>query len=134
MAEQILQCPPADGAPTLKGELLRGVNPFNLTFGAGAALILGAIPGVLLGSWKLGLAVFGGLFLAFTVLHTFAHATMGWIFERGLKLHCQGDFKHAARWLALAEKPGMDHYDPNGHALDALMDCRRIAQTLRPSP
>lgn len=130
-----LECPPAEGAPTLSGELKRGVNPYNLTFGAVASLCLGGgtvflashdyIPDMGLGAWGLGLAVVVGLFILFTAMHTFAHGLMGWVFERGLALHCQGDLKSARRWLALAERPGMDHYDPNGIALEALRDCRR---------
>jgi hypothetical protein len=119
-----LECPPAEGAPTLKGELARGVNPFNLKFGAVAALLLGAGLGLFLGSWKWGVALVLGLFVALTVVHTMAHGLMGWVFERGLKLHCQGEYKRAIPWLSLSEKAGMDHYDPNGLALEALGDSR----------
>lgn len=123
-----MDCPAEAGAPTLSGELKRGVNPFNLKFGGVAAVLLGAGLGAALQSWPWAIGLTGGLFVALTLLHTLAHGLMGWIFERGLKLHCQQDYRRAARWLGLAAQPGMDHYDPNGVALEALRDCRQRLQ------
>jgi len=123
-----MECPAEEGAPTLRGELKRGVNLFNLKFGAVAAVLLGAGLGAALGSRQYALGVTIGLFVALTLLHTLAHGCMGWVFERGLKLHCQQDYRRAARWLAMAAQPGMDHYDPNGVALEALRDCRQRLQ------
>lgn len=119
----LMDCAPEEGSPTLSGELKRGVNPFNLKYGATAAVILGAVLGGFLGSWYYALALMLGLFVSVTLLHTIAHGFMGWVFERGLKLHCQRRYRAAARWLALADKPGMDHYDSSGVALAALRDC-----------
>jgi len=120
-----VECPPPPGAPTLVDELRRGVNPYNLKFGAVAALALGAGLGWLAGSWKGGVLACAALFLLLTALHTLAHGLMGFVFERGLQAHCRGDHARAARWLALADKPGMDHYDPQGVALAALRECQQ---------
>ncbi len=124
----------AEGAPTLVGELKRGVNPYNLTFGGIAAIALGLlstlatyqgwVPDLGWGAMGQGLAVMASLFFLLTLFHTIAHALMGWVFEIGLKAHCDQNYPKAARWLALAERPGMDHYDPHGVALEALRDAR----------
>ncbi|MEW6281859.1 MAG: hypothetical protein AB1758_24850 [Candidatus Eremiobacterota bacterium] len=128
-----MECPLPEGAPTLTDELRRGVNPFNLKVGVLSALALGALsypaaragwlPAVL-PAWQQALAVTGLLFALVTLLHTAAHGFMGWLFERGLAAHCRGDLRRAAWLLAPAEWRGMDHYDPNGVALEALRDCR----------
>lgn len=120
-----MECPPPPGAPTLAAELRRGVNPYNLKFGALAAAPMGALLGWLAGSWVAGALAAVGAFVVLTALHTVAHGFMGWVFERGLQAHCRGDYARAARWLALADKPGMDHYDPQGFALQALRECRQ---------
>lgn len=119
-----MECPPPPGAPTLADELRRGVNPYNLKFGAVAALALGTGVGWWAGSWLSGGVAAGALFLLLTALHTLAHGLMGFVFERGLEAHCRGDYARALRWLALADKPGMDHYDPQGVARAALTECR----------
>ncbi len=62
------------------------------------------------------------LFAVLTLLHTAAHATMGWVLERGLNAHCLGDHRRAERWLRPSSWKGMDHYDPNGVALAAWHD------------
>ena len=127
-------CAPTEGAPTLAGELRRGVNPYNLKFGLVAAVLLSAavaaltwqgwFPDLAGGALRQGGYCLVGLFVVVTAIHTVAHGLMGWVFQVGLRYHCRGDFRRAARWLALAERPGMDHYDPHGVALEALRDCR----------
>lgn len=124
-----MDCPSEEGAPTLKGELKRGVNPYNLSFGAVAALALGIAIGWALQSPAKGAIAVAAWFVALTVTHTVAHATMGWIFERGLRYHCEQRYDLAERWLALAEKPGMDHYDPHGVALKALRECQELRRS-----
>ena len=109
----------------MAAELRRGVNPYNLKFGALAALGLGCALGWQTGSWQQGALTVAFLFVLLTALHTLAHGFMGWVFERGLAAHCRGDYARAARWLALADKPGMDHYDPQGIALQALREGRQ---------
>lgn len=123
-----VECPPPPGSPTLADELRRGVNPYNLKFGGVAAVALGAGSGWLAGSWRMGALAAGVLFLLLTALHTLAHGLMGFLFERGLAAHCRGDWATAARWLALADKPGMDHYDPQGVARAALRESRARRQ------
>ena len=120
-----MECPPPPGAPTLAAELRRGVNGYNLTVGAVAAAGLGGL--LYLATRSLWQAAAGtlALFVLLTALHTFAHGLMGWMFERGLRLHCQGRPRQALRWLALADRPGMDHYDPHGVARAALAEIRR---------
>lgn len=120
-----MHCPPPPGAPTFAAELRRGVNRYNLMVGATASLALGAVAILAGASWKLGLLVCLALFLALTLLHTLAHATMGLVFERGLQAHCRGNYRQAERWLTPAAWKGMDHYDPNGVARQALEECRR---------
>lgn len=132
-------CPAEPGAPTLVGELRRGVNPFNLGFGALATVGLVVLFTIALqtGPTQTLVEKFIGpqdptsiclaaliLFVTITAIHTLAHASMGWIFERGLRFHCQGQYQRARRWLYFADQPGMDHYDPNGVALAALKDCQ----------
>lgn len=124
-----MDCPPSPGAPTFQAELKRGVNPYNLSVGAISSIGLGSLvglSGLLPGSrWTAGILTSLALFLALTLLHTLAHATMGFLFERGLEAHCRGNFRQAKRWLAPAAWKGMEHYDPNGVALQALQECRR---------
>ena len=129
-----MECPAPEGAPTLASELRRGVNPYNLRYGALAAAVLGLgsalfLPDLGYGRLGQGAMVVVGLFVLLTLLHTLAHALMGWVFERGLALHCRGEYRAAARWLALAAQPGMDHYDPQGVALQALRECQNQSAT-----
>jgi hypothetical protein len=131
-----MRCPAEDGAPTLQGELRRGVNPYNLSFGAVAACALAGLAGVATskgllpqltpgGAWAQAIWVGVGLFILLTFTHTLAHGAMGWLFERGLRAHCEGKWGSAVRLLSLAERQGMDHYDPHGVALAALHDSRK---------
>ena len=128
-----MECPPPPGAPTFADELRRGVNPFNLGVGALTALVFGALSGgAALAGWLpyppfvTGLAAGIGLFALITLLHTMAHATMGLVFEHGLKAYCRGDYRTARRWLQAAAWKGMDHYDPAGVARAALLECRNL--------
>lgn len=120
--------------PTFKGELRRGVNAFNLSVGlatslAAATLSYFQFPDL----WALGptlQAALVGILTMFltTGLHTAGHAYFGWRFEQGVRAHSEGRFPDAVRLLAVVEKKEMDHFDPDGVALDALRSSRRALQ------
>jgi hypothetical protein len=108
------------GEVTLRSELRRGVNAFNLAVGA----VLGAAAGVavyaLFGAGALAVAVALGVFGFTTGLHTAAHAYYGWRFERGIRASREGDHARAVALLGAVARRGMDHYDEAGAARRAL--------------
>jgi hypothetical protein len=121
--------------PSLGAEFRRGLDPYNLSVGAGAAVALGAavlagtaagvVPDILgTGAAGQGLAAALGLFVTITGLHTGAHAYVGWRLGRGLRAHRAGDHRRALSLLRVVEGRGMSHYDPGGHARRALAESR----------
>ncbi len=116
-------------SPTLKSELRRGVNAFNLTVGFLTSITLGAlayftVPPLhsLTHSGLLALLV---MFLT-TGLHTAGHAYFGWRFEKGIRAFQEGRFQEAVMLLGVVERKEMDHFDPDGVALRALQESRAM--------
>jgi hypothetical protein len=117
--------------PTASSEFRRGLDPYNLMVGAGAAVALGAamlvatLAGVLpdlfrLGAGRQALAAALGLFVIITGMHTATHTYFGCRFARGIRAAAAGQHASAARLLAPVERPGMSHYDPGGYAQTTL--------------
>ena len=123
------------GEPSLRSEFRRGLDGYNLTVGAVAAVALGvfvagatrwhAVPDVAGGgAVGQGLIAALGLFVAITGVHTAGHAYFGWRLQRGLRAHRVGDHAGALRLLRVVERRGMTHYDVGGHAARALTASR----------
>jgi hypothetical protein len=120
--------------PTLRSELRRGVNAYNLSVAFGTSLVIAAIElalsrfGVvpLIVTSHLGQALTIGisLFLIISMMHIAAHAYFGWRFERGVAALSSGSVTRAMQLLGIAERPGMDHYDEEGAV-------RRLLQKIR---
>lgn len=121
--------------PTLRSELRRGFNAYNLSVSAGTAAVVGlalyaltssgAIPDHL-GRAPWVAAAIGALatFLSIAVFHAAIHAYFGWRFQRGMQALARSELRKAEKFLKVYEWPGMDHYDPDGHARAALLKCR----------
>ena len=118
--------------PTLKGELRRGVNAFNLSVGLVTSLAVSLLSyfvmpdlfkiGILQQSVLLGVATM----ILTTGLHTAGHAYFGWRFEKGVSASQSGQHEQAVRLLSVVEKKEMDHFDPHGVALQALQKSRQV--------
>ena len=125
-------------------ELRRGLSAGNLRTGALAALALGLGLGPatathivpdLLGHGALAQSLAGAavLFALLTALHTAAHTYVGWRFERGVRAASAGDHRRAIRLLSPVGRAGMDHYDPDHTAREALAAARRALAAPRPA-
>lgn len=113
-------------APSLHSELRRAFNAYNLGVAALAAVAVGGVFAGL-GVPMLGLKCAAAAFVLITLLHAAMHAWFGWRLGRGLSALEQGDPARACALLALLDRPGMDHYDPEGHARTALAQARQMA-------
>ena len=115
--------------PTLKGELRRGVNAFNLTVGFLTSITLGTLAYFtvppLHSVTQSGLLALLVMFLT-TGLHTAGHAYFGWRFEKGIRAFQEGRYEEAVMLLGVVEKKEMDHFDPDGVALKALQESRTM--------
>ena len=114
---------PGARGPTLRSELRRGLGAYNLA--------VALVPGVAAGLASLGLfppltaAGMGTLvFASVTLLHTAAHAWFGWKLGRGVEAHRAGRHEDAVSRLAVLERRGVGHYDPEGVAARALASSR----------
>jgi hypothetical protein len=125
------------GRPTAASEFRRGFDAYNLMVGALAATALGAAtlvatatgaaPDIIgRGAPLQALAAALILFATITALHTAAHTYFGWRFSRGIQAAESGDHERALRLLRPVARPGMTHYDPDGHATDALASSRAL--------
>jgi hypothetical protein len=123
------------GGPTLRSELRRGVNAFNLGVGFVTALAIGA--GVLVltsrgllplllgrGPWPQSLLAAFVSFLAITGFHAGMHAYFGWRLQRGIRAASEGREADARRLLRVLDWRGMEHYDEHGVARKSLAICR----------
>jgi len=126
---------PSSRTPTLRTELRRGVSPYNLAVGLLAASVIGCTHFALtsVGAFPIFVAqrpllesflVTGGLFGAISLPHIGAHAYFGWRFQRGVAFFTNGDFEGALRLLAIVERPGIEHYDPQGGVRALVRDLR----------
>ncbi len=126
---------PVTASPTLKSELRRGLNSYNLFVSALASIALGL---VFLGLTAIGvvpslspsaaetqaLVVSLVLFVAIAAVHAAMHAYFGWRLGRGVSAFAAGDFDRARRLLAVLDRPGIEHYDPGSGARAALSQLR----------
>jgi hypothetical protein len=124
-----------ESTPTLRSELRRGVSAYNLGVAFVAAILISAfeyglslagfVP-VLIGATPVTQAFVtgAGLFTVISLMHIAVHAYFGWRFQRGVAAFAEGDPVKALRLLAIAERPGMDHYDEQG-------SIRRVVRSLR---
>lgn len=122
--------------PTLRSELRRGVNAYNLGVALLAAILISSAEYVLSGAGLLplllserplvqALVVGSILFFVTTFLHIAAHAYFGWRFQRGVAALAAGNTTQALRLLAIVERPGIDHYDIQGSVRELVRDLRR---------
>ena len=115
--------------PTLRGELRRGFDRFNLGVGALTGIAAGAGAGsgiapLLAEPWTQATVTALVVFSLITSLHVAVHGYFGWRFERGLRASRQGQHARAAALLAPAARKNLAHYDLGGHAARALLEAR----------
>lgn len=125
---------PPDAQTDWTAELRRGANAYSLGISLLAALTLTAalhilfalewLPGSQTGSWSETLLGVAGLFALITLLHLAAHGWAGWRLQQGWHALRAGEHQRALRLLEIVERPGMAHYDPQGHVQRAVQALR----------